>query len=147
MPQEHERALGGWQAEWETIPALLRLTAGAARHTAEMLGGLEVDGARMRANVDITRGVSLAESVSMALAEHIGKFDAHRTIGTAAKRAIAEQRPLAAVLVEMPEVTKHLDRAQIERSLQAENYLGAAEQFVHDALAMRTRERNAVQEK
>jgi 3-carboxy-cis,cis-muconate cycloisomerase len=143
MPHEHERALGGWQAEWETIPALVRLTAGAARHTADMLGGLEIDTARMRANADLTRGVSLAESMSMALAEHIGKFDAHRTISVAAKRANAENRALAEVLAEMPEVTKHFDRAEIERRLRAENYLGAAEQFVHDALALRARERNA----
>jgi len=87
--------------------------------------------------------VSLAESVSMALAVHIGKFDAHRTIGAAAKRAMAEQRPLAAVLAEMPEVTKHLDRADIERCLRAENYVGAAERLVHDALALRARERHA----
>jgi 3-carboxy-cis,cis-muconate cycloisomerase len=145
MPQEHERALGGWQAEWETIPALVRLTAGAARHTAEMLCGLEVDAARMRANVDITRGVSLAESVSMALAEHIGKFDAHRTIGVASKRAIAEHRTLGAVLAEMPEVTRHLSSADLARCLSAENYLGAAEQLVRDALAQRARERNASQ--
>jgi 3-carboxy-cis,cis-muconate cycloisomerase len=143
MPQEHERALGGWQAEWETLPALVRLTAGAARHTAEMLGGLEVDAARMRANVDITRGVSLAESVSMALAEHIGKFDAHRTIGAAARRAIAEHRELAAVLAEMPDVTKHLSSAEIARSLSAEHYLGATAQLVRDALAQRASERNA----
>ncbi len=143
MPQEHERALGGWQAEWETIPALVRLTAGAARQMATMLDGLEIDAARMRANVDITRGVALAESVSMALAEHIGKFDAHRTIGAAARRANAEHRALAEVLGEMPEVTKHLDRAEIERLLHAENYVGATEQLVHDALARRARERNA----
>jgi 3-carboxy-cis,cis-muconate cycloisomerase len=141
MPQEHERALGGWQAEWDTIPALVRLAAGAARHTAETLGGLEVDAARMRANADLTRGVSLAESVSMALAEHIGKFDAHRTIGGAARRAIAEDRSLAAVLVEMPEVTRYLNRAEIERRLQPESYLGAAEQLVHDALAEHARDR------
>ena len=143
MPQEHERALGGWQAEWETIPALVRLTAGAARQMAAMLDGLEIDAARMRVNVDITRGVALAESVSMALAEHIGKFDAHRTIGAAARRANAEYRALAEVLGEMPEVTKHLDRAEIERLLHAENYVGATEQLVHDALARRARERNA----
>jgi 3-carboxy-cis,cis-muconate cycloisomerase len=106
-----------------------------------MLGGLEIDVARMRANADITRGVSLAESVSMALAEHIGKFDAHRTIGAAAKRAIVEQRPLAAVLAAMPEVTKHLSRAEIERRLEPESYLGAAEQLVHDALALHSGER------
>jgi 3-carboxy-cis,cis-muconate cycloisomerase len=143
MPQEHERALGGWQAEWETIPALVRLTAGAARHMAEMLGGLEVDTARMRVNLDITRGASLAESVSMALAEHIGKFDAHRTIGVASKRAIAEHRTLAAVLAEMPEVTKHLSTADIARRLSPDQYLGAAEQLVRDALAQHARERTA----
>jgi 3-carboxy-cis,cis-muconate cycloisomerase len=143
MPQEHERALGGWQAEWETIPSLIRLSAGAARHTAEMLSGLEVDATRMRANVDITRGVSLAESVAMALAEHIGKFDAHRTIAAATSRAIAEHRTLAAVLAETPEVTKHLSSAEIARCVSPENYLGAAEQLVRDALARRARERNA----
>jgi 3-carboxy-cis,cis-muconate cycloisomerase len=143
MPQEHERALGGWQAEWETIPALVRLTAGAARRTAEMLGGLEIDAVRMRVNVDLTRGVSLAESVSMALAEHIGKVDAHRTVGVAARRAIAERRPLGTVLAEMPEVTKHLGRAEIERRLSAENYLGATEQLVRDALARHARDMKA----
>jgi len=143
MPQEHERALGGWQAEWETIPVLVRLTAGAARHTAEMLGGLEVDAARMRANIELTRGVSLAESVSMALAEHVGKRDAHRLIGEGAKRAMAEQRTLASVLADMSEVTKHLSREEIERRLDAERYLGASEQLVRDALALRGRERSA----
>ena len=142
MPQEHERALGGWQAEWETIPSLVKLTAGAARHTSAMLGGLEIDVTRMRANADITRGASLAESVSMALAGHIGKFDAHRTIGAAAKRAAAEHRPLAAVLAEMPEVTQHLSRSEIEQRLQAENHLGASEQLVRDALAQHSRERS-----
>jgi len=143
MPQEHERALGGWQAEWETIPALVRLSAGAARYTAEMLGGLEVDAARMRANVEITRGVSLAESASMALAEHVGKLEAHRIVGDGAKRALTEQRTLASVLAEMPEVTRHLSRDDIERCLSAEQYLGASEQLVRDALARRGQERSA----
>src|SRR5664279_6046307 len=68
LPHEHERGLGGWQVEWETLPELVHLAAGAARHVAEMLDGLEVDVTRMRANVDITNGVALAESVSMVLA-------------------------------------------------------------------------------
>lgn len=141
LPQEHERGLGGWQAEWETLPALVHLTAGAARHTAEMLAGLEVDAARMHANVDMTHGVALAESVSMALAEHIGKFDAHRTIGAASRRAIAEHRPLAQVLAEMPEVTKYLKRDEITRLLTPDNYLGSSEALVRSALAQHERER------
>jgi adenylosuccinate lyase len=45
------------------------------------------------------------------------------------------------VLVEMPEVTRYLNRAEIERRLQPESYLGAAEQLVHDALAEHARDR------
>jgi 3-carboxy-cis,cis-muconate cycloisomerase len=141
MPQEHERALGGWQAEWETLPLLVRIAAGAARHTAEMLGGLEVDTARMGANANMTLGVSMSEAVSMELAMHIGKFDAHRTIGAASKRARDEKRPLAELLAGMPEVTKHLKPDDIARALDPANYLGAAEQLVRNALAEHDRAR------
>ena len=141
MPQEHERGLGGWQAEWETLPELVHLTAGAARHAAEMLAGLEVDATRMKENADITGGVALAESVSMALAAHVGKADAHRTIGAASRRAIAEHRALAAVLAEMPEVTKFLSADDITRLLTTDRYLGASAQLVRAALARHGRER------
>ena len=141
MPQEHERGLGGWQAEWETLPELVHLTAGAARHVAEMLAGLEVDATRMKENADMTGGIALAESVSMALASHVGKADAHRAIGTASRRAIAEHRPLADVLAEMPEVTKFLSTDDITRLLAADRYLGASAQMVRAALARHARDR------
>jgi 3-carboxy-cis,cis-muconate cycloisomerase len=143
MPQEHERGLGGWQAEWETLPELVHLTAGAARHMAEMLANLKVDANRMRLNVDMTGGVSLAESVSMALAKHVGKAEAHRTIQAASRRAIAEHRTLADVLSAMPEVTKYLSADDIARSLSADQYLGASAQFVRAALAQRARRHKA----
>jgi 3-carboxy-cis,cis-muconate cycloisomerase len=142
MPQEHERGLGGWQAEWETLPELVHLAGGAARHAAEMLAALEVDAARMKQNADMTGGVALAESVSMALAAHVGKAEAHRTIGAASRRAIAEHRSLAAVLAEMPEVTKFLSAEDIARLLTAERYLGASTQLVRAALARHSRDRN-----
>src|SRR5690349_18920758 len=40
MPQEHERGLGGWQAEWVTLPELVLLTAGAARSIATVVESL-----------------------------------------------------------------------------------------------------------
>ncbi len=141
MPQEHERGLGGWQAEWETLPELVHLTAGAARNAAEMLAGLEINATRMKENADMTGGVALAESVSMALAAHVGKADAHRTIGAASRRAIAEHRALAAVLAEMPEVTKFLSADDIARLLTADRYLGASAQFVRAALERHSRDR------
>ena len=141
MPQEHERGLGGWQAEWETLPALLHLTAGAARHLAEMLAGLQVDAARMRANTHLHGGVSLGESVSMALARHVGKAEAHRAIGAASRRAIAEQRTLADVLAGTPEVTRFLPPGELVERLTADRYLGASAQLVRAALARHARDK------
>ena len=146
MPQEHERGLGGWQAEWETLPELVHLAGGAAKHTASMLATLEVDVQKMRANVDITQGVSLAESISMALAEHVGKAKAHRAIAAASRSALAEHRPLAEVLASMLEVTKHLSKDEIARRLSAEQYLGASEEMVRAALEQRAHGRESASE-
>ena len=51
LPQEHERAAGRWQSEWGTISELLALTGSTAAWGAELLGGLQVDAERMRANL------------------------------------------------------------------------------------------------
>jgi 3-carboxy-cis,cis-muconate cycloisomerase len=49
--QEHERAAGAWQAEWAALSNMLAATVGAAAAVRRSLSGLEVDAARMRANV------------------------------------------------------------------------------------------------
>lgn len=51
MAHEHERAAGAWHAEWETLGDLLRLTGSTAAWTREALERLEVDAARMAANL------------------------------------------------------------------------------------------------
>jgi 3-carboxy-cis,cis-muconate cycloisomerase len=51
MEQEHERAAGAWQAEWGTHTELLGVTGSAAAWAQTMLGGLDVDGDRMAANL------------------------------------------------------------------------------------------------
>ena len=71
--QEHERALGGWQAEWPTFPALALVTSGALGAIVDIAQGLEVDAERMRANLDATRGLIMAEAVTFALAAKLGK--------------------------------------------------------------------------
>jgi 3-carboxy-cis,cis-muconate cycloisomerase len=139
MPQEHERGLGGWPAEWETLPELVLLAAGAARAMADSLDGLVVDPARMRANLELTRGLVMAEAISMALAVPMGKEAAHRAVEEACQRALAASRPLAEVLAEDPMVTRHLSAAEITARLAPESYLGAAGEFVRQVLARRRR--------
>jgi 3-carboxy-cis,cis-muconate cycloisomerase len=51
LAQEHERAAGAWHAEWHALSDALAATGGAAASVRRSLDGLEVDAARMRANI------------------------------------------------------------------------------------------------
>lgn len=55
MPQQHQRALGPWQAELAEWPQLWLTVQGSAHALAGALPGLNVDAARMRANIDRLR--------------------------------------------------------------------------------------------
>ncbi len=139
MTQEHERGIGGWHAEWETIPDLVRLTAGSARVMAQALGTLVVDSDRMAANLRQAGGLIAAEAVAMALADTLGKHRAHQLVQNAAARAIQDQRPLAEILAEDPDVSGRWTRAELNRLLDPAQYLGSAEALVERVLATRGR--------
>jgi 3-carboxy-cis,cis-muconate cycloisomerase len=135
MQQEHQRALGGWQAEWETLPELVCLAGGALHHLAEMLPGLQVDASRMRQNLDATQGLIFAEAVTMALGDRLGKIPAHMLVEAACKKAQAEKRHLKDVLREEPGLRGYLTPADLEGLFDVRNYLGNAEELVRDVLA------------
>lgn len=139
MVQEHERGLGGWQAEWETLPEICLLTAGALEQSVRMMEGLQVDTVRMRANLDLTHGLILAEAVSAALATKLGRQPAHELVEAACRRAVAGDKPLREVLVDDAKVRKILTAADLKRLCDPANYLGAAEQLVDRVLASRAR--------
>jgi 3-carboxy-cis,cis-muconate cycloisomerase len=134
MIQEHERGLGGWQAEWKTLPEIFCLTSTALSRAIEIADGLEVDQDRMNANLEATGGLVLTEAVSIALAEVVGRAQAHELIEHAAQRAIQEKKHLRAVLLEMPEVAKHLSDSELDRLLDPKNYLGSAQKFIERVL-------------
>jgi 3-carboxy-cis,cis-muconate cycloisomerase len=137
MVQEHERGLGGWHAEWETLPELAVLTAGALRWTVETIEGLEVDAARMRANLDLTRGLIMAEAVQMALGAKIGRQAAHGLLERASKRALAKGLHLKEALAAEPDVTAQLTPADLDRLVDPLNYTGVAGQLIDRALGAR----------
>jgi len=135
MPQEQQRGLGGWQAEWETLPEILRLSCGALHHLADMLPHLEVDPERMRLNLDTTKGLIFAEAISMALADHMGKMPAHLLVEAACKKSRSENRHLKEILREEPRLRGQLAPADLESLFDARNYLGNAEEFVERVIA------------
>ena len=138
--QEHQRAAGAWHSEWEPFSDLLRLTGSAASWGAELLAGLTVDPARMRANLDAAGGFPLAERVSGLLAPAVGAVAAHDLVAEASAAAVAAGLPLRAALLGDPGLRGRLDAAgvtpaQVESALDPAGYLGAAGEFVDAALA------------
>ena len=133
-PQEHERAVGGWQAEWATVSEVLQSTGVAAASAAEIARGLKVDRGKMRKNLDDTLGNVLAEKAAIVLGKRIGRDKAHKLLETATRKASTENRPLAQVLAETPEVAKHMDIAALSKLDAPEDYLGSTEIFMQEQL-------------
>jgi 3-carboxy-cis,cis-muconate cycloisomerase len=132
---EHERAIGAWQAEWSTFPALLLVVSGAVRAIAEIAEGLDIDAEHMRANLQITHGQIMAEAVMIALAPKIGRQNAHHLVEEACRTASAERRPLHDVLASNPELTQHFDPKELSRLFDPLGYQGASQTFIDRLIA------------
>ena len=129
MLQEHERGVGGWQAEWPIVAAVVQSTGVAIASMAEAAEGLSVDREKMRLNIENTNGAIFAERAMMLLGAKLGRDVAHKILNAAVKKSAKEGRNLSAVLAEVPEVTIHLGPADLKQLETPEQYLGSAEAF------------------
>jgi 3-carboxy-cis,cis-muconate cycloisomerase len=144
MPQEHERGLGGWHAEWETLPEIVSLAGGAVHTMAEIAPGLEIDAERMRHNLEATRGLIFAEAATMALAQGMGKHPAHELVEAACSRARHGNLCLRELLRENDEVLKHLPVEAVDGLFDAKRYLGQAEESVDRVVAASAKSGNEI---
>jgi 3-carboxy-cis,cis-muconate cycloisomerase len=135
MIADHERSTGPWEIEWIVLPEAFCLIAGALRQTRIVLEGLEVDAPRMRSNLDLTHGLVMSEAVMMGLGHYIGREYAHDLVYDLCRDAIRERRPLIDLLAAHPEISKHLDRAALERLCDPARYLGQAGVMVDRVVA------------
>ena len=133
--QDHERSAGPWQAEWPTLPMLLLVTSGALAATVDIAEGLEVDAARMHVNLDARGGLIMAEAVTMALAEKIGKSEAHHLVEAASKKAVMEKKRLRDVLMKDPDVTAHLSADKLAKLFEPMAYQGVSQTLIDRLLA------------
>jgi 3-carboxy-cis,cis-muconate cycloisomerase len=132
---DHERSAGPWQAEWPTLPTLLLVTSGALAAIVDIAEGLEIDAARMRANLDATGGLIMAEAVTMALAEKIGKREAHHLVEAASKKAVAGKKHLRDVLTEDPKVAAYLTADKLIKLFEPMAYQGVSQALIDRLLA------------
>jgi 3-carboxy-cis,cis-muconate cycloisomerase len=111
------------------------VTSGALAAIVDIAEGLEVDAARMRANLETTGGLIMAEAVTFALAEKIGKSDAHHLIEAASKKAVKDKRHLRDVLTADAGITAQLDAGKIAKLFEPMAYQGASQALIDRLLA------------
>jgi 3-carboxy-cis,cis-muconate cycloisomerase len=128
--QEDERSLGSWQAEWTTFPALALITSGGLHAIADISQGLEVDKERMRASLEATHGVVMAEAVSGALAARIGRAEAEGIVQAAGREAAATKRDLQDLLLEHDQVKRSLSVGELAKLFEPLSYQGVAQTFI-----------------
>lgn len=133
--QQHERALGGWQAEWETLPQLATLSGGVLENALTLVEGMQVYPQRMRQNLDITHGLIMAEAVTLALAPHTGKAQAHQLVERLCHQALDDNQPLAQLLQQDQTVSRYLSPSQIADLLDPAGATGSADHFLRQVLA------------
>ena len=136
MVQEHERAAGGWQAEWSIISSVIEATGLAIFSMACVAEGLTVDANRMRANIAATHGSIFAERAMMALAGRIGREAAQKVLEEAVRLSRAQDKGLSEVLGEIKEAKAHLDPKMLKELEDPEKYLGSADEFRKRLLAV-----------
>jgi 3-carboxy-cis,cis-muconate cycloisomerase len=134
MPQEHERAAGGWQAEWTTMPDLLHLTAASSDAIADALAGLEVDAERMRANLLAYGGFAMSEALVVAMSAHMSRPEAAAIVERWSRGGSGRKQTLRQAAAADPDIQRHLSLEQIESALSPEHYLGNAAEFVSRVL-------------
>ncbi|WP_133646959.1 3-carboxy-cis,cis-muconate cycloisomerase [Paraburkholderia flava] len=138
MVQEHERALGGWQAEWDALPDLARLAGGALANIGQIVAGLDVNRERLATNLDATHGLILGEAVMLALGDRIGRLDAHRRVEAISKAAVRDGQTLFDALCADAEIMQHLSPDELKRLLDPAHCVGSAHAYVDAVLALHT---------
>jgi 3-carboxy-cis,cis-muconate cycloisomerase len=130
MVQEDERGLGGWHAEWETLPEIVCLTAGAMHQLADIVPRLEIDVERMRQNLNLIKGLIFAEAITAALSEKISRSQARELLDAASERAIKERRNLRDVINDDQKIAKHFSADDLDKLFDARNYTGTSSEFI-----------------
>jgi len=132
---DHERSTGPWQSEEIALPQIFVLASAAFAQARAIAEGMTVDTARMRANVELTRGLIVSEAVAMALAERIGNADAHRAVERACAIVLGGGGDLVDALGADPVVAAQFDRARLLALLDPAAYVGESGAVVDRVVA------------
>ena len=140
---DHERSTGPWEIEWIALPEIFLLASGCLAQSRDLAAGLQVDEARMRANLDLTQGMIVSEAVMMGLGPKLGRQRAHDLVYDICRKVAATGEPLVELLARDSEIAKHLTRAELDKMCDPARYLGLAGEMVDRVLALEAKSKRA----
>jgi adenylosuccinate lyase len=135
LVHDHERDGRAWKTEWHAIPEATMLAGRAIQLLREMASNLEVDAARMRANLDASGGAVLSEAFLLALAPRIGRDAAHRLMYELAIAARARGQTLIDAVRADAQVAATLNPNEVDALLDFANHTGQCTAMVDAVLA------------
>ncbi|MBV7260292.1 lyase family protein [Erythrobacter crassostreae] len=89
----------------------------AVRRLNALIAGLEVDTAKMRANIDRTRGFAMSQRIAFALSNHMPRADAEALTKSVITKALEEETDFITALLSEPAVTAHFDLEALAKLL------------------------------
>jgi adenylosuccinate lyase len=123
----HERDLTQSSAERFILPESNILLDYILSLMMNIVGNLRVDSERMLANLFMTNGRAMSESVMMALVHHdFNRQEAHELLRQLTIKSAVEHKPFKQVLTENDTVNSILNEKEIDAALNPKNYLGTA---------------------
>lgn len=127
---EHERDGALWKIEWKAANEVVILTGTASAKAQNVFANLKVDPVKMRANLDILKGLMQSEAIMLALGEKIGKQRAHEVVYQVSMATFEQKADFCEMLLQDETVAGHMTREEIQQILNPEGYVGLAGEVV-----------------
>ncbi len=133
---EHERDYRAVRLEWVALTEASIFSCAALRLMKSILGGLTINKARIKENLDRFAVLISTEALMFMLGEKIGKQSAHTLIYEA---SMGSSRPnqdeLLDRLMTYPEITRSFNRADLEKAIDPSRHTGLASAIIDRVLA------------
>jgi len=133
--QWHERDLCNSSNERFIIPHSFILTDWIIYKMTNVFENLMVFPYKMKENMNISKGLPMAESLMTALIEKgMGRGDAHELMRKTALQAVQENKTLKEMFLSDKQNLELLSKEEVDQALNPENYLGVSDQLIERVL-------------
>jgi len=128
--QEHERAAGNWQSEWNLFPELAGLTLSAVQHASDLMEHLEIHDLKMLKNLGLTNGLIFSEELTALISKQVGKIEATTFVKSACEETLKSGTPLRETILNQIK----LDDLDLNKVFDIHTATGLSEYYVHKIL-------------